>query len=1177
VSDKTVEILIAVDSRLKGLEQTIAGLNAGKSAATALGGSLQTALSIDLVSRFNGMLSGTVSGLKNSVMEGVKFNATIQDATLGVAAVLKQFNPQKFKTFDAALGSSAAAIDLLKTKAKESPATFEQLVGAFQGLSGAATSANIPLKKQVDLVVLLSQGLAGLGIRNEQILQEGRALLTGNITEDAAAARILGITKADIDNAKDSGALFEFLTEKLSAFSEAGTRGAQGYTTAVSNLDDVLTQLKGEAFAPVFEALRVGILALNEALAKPETVAAVRGMGVVLGDVVGTILKLTKAAIDNAGAIKTTAQVLAVAAAAYAALKLTTWLGTLVQGTAAWTAQKFAVDAHSSSIARNTALQAQNAATAVMAGMSARGRSAYAASPDTFFMRGPATAAMQGVEQGGFWKRFLGMPQGGVASLVNTAAVASMIGTLIAGAVTMYYQREIAAVDAKRRRGADFNKAYGRVSGGLMSGETTGAEGEAEARALEQGTRTLAIRAQVNGERELAAELRSQAEDYRLLAEAAQDLADAAAERLATERESRQESADKAALDDSRAAFAKANASEELNLQKAKASGNVELIAQAEREKMMAEAIAQAEQLGMTALGHKTQYAQTIVGLREQELALATRLKNIELAESIGMGSGNADTRLGAIRAKKARLERELAGTPRTRTVRTPGNAPVEPQETLTPNLPPLPGDDVIGDVLPPMGALPEVQKQYGRYDVVKGGNDANLRTQSNLQRRLELQREIQQVQQQEKAEMARIADLEEKRKQFAAEGAQTEELRRDPLNKTLSDTERLAFLEEKRAAFIREYQPLVEQGKLTAAEVAKQAEAKATAEWDAKIAAEAARDAHRDTAGVMKEEKRELKDLKEEYRAIAEQIQAVQGSPFLTRDAKRGLMGPLLDRQAANLQAQGAAGEDVGGDLRQNADAREATTFGGQFESSMVTFLDTLPTAAEAAAEGLTTTIGGALDGLSTGIYGLVTGTQTWEQTWRNVGATALQQLIRMGVQLTAQYALAQALQLAGVGTSSAAAATTAAAWAPASAAVNTATYGSSAAVGTGITLAAIGAILGALTAGFAKGGYTGAGGKYEPAGVVHRGEYVIPSEAVNRLGVGYLDSLTVNASRGYASGGVVDAVTSMPESSRRSGSVMVTVVHSDEDMRRIVNDHPETDHKIVRTVASKRGRAGL
>jgi lambda family phage tail tape measure protein len=47
------------------------------------------------------------------------------------------------------------------------------------------------------------------------------------------------------------------------------------------------------------------------------------------------------------------------------------------------------------------------------------------------------------------------------------------------------------------------------------------------------------------------------------------------------------------------------------------------------------------------------------------------------------------------------------------------------------------------------------------------------------------------------------------------------------------------------------------------------------------------------------------------------------------------------------------------------------------------------------------------------------------------------------------------------------------------------------------------------ALGAGFASGGYTGDGGKYEVAGVVHRGEFVMPQETVSRVGVGNLESI--------------------------------------------------------------------
>ena len=51
-----------------------------------------------------------------------------------------------------------------------------------------------------------------------------------------------------------------------------------------------------------------------------------------------------------------------------------------------------------------------------------------------------------------------------------------------------------------------------------------------------------------------------------------------------------------------------------------------------------------------------------------------------------------------------------------------------------------------------------------------------------------------------------------------------------------------------------------------------------------------------------------------------------------------------------------------------------------------------------------------------------------------------------------------------------------------------------------------------------FATGGYTGDGGKYQPAGIVHAGEYVINAESTKKLGLPLLNRLN-----GYSSGGIV------------------------------------------------------
>jgi tape measure domain-containing protein len=76
----------------------------------------------------------------------------------------------------------------------------------------------------------------------------------------------------------------------------------------------------------------------------------------------------------------------------------------------------------------------------------------------------------------------------------------------------------------------------------------------------------------------------------------------------------------------------------------------------------------------------------------------------------------------------------------------------------------------------------------------------------------------------------------------------------------------------------------------------------------------------------------------------------------------------------------------------------------------------------------------------------------------------------------------------------------------------------------------------------GFAEGGYTGPGGKNEPAGIVHKGEYVLDAETTKKIGVRNLRKL-----QGYASGGLVGAPrlpsVRMGGAGQKQDSVHVTV----------------------------------
>lgn len=92
------------------------------------------------------------------------------------------------------------------------------------------------------------------------------------------------------------------------------------------------------------------------------------------------------------------------------------------------------------------------------------------------------------------------------------------------------------------------------------------------------------------------------------------------------------------------------------------------------------------------------------------------------------------------------------------------------------------------------------------------------------------------------------------------------------------------------------------------------------------------------------------------------------------------------------------------------------------------------------------------------------------------------------------------------------------------------------------------MGSLIGQM--GWSGGGFTGRGGKYEVAGAVHRGEFVVNAENTRRLGLGFLNSLN-SPGAGYAEGGYVgpdysSSLNSNPAARVVSGSGEPTITFS-------------------------------
>ena len=175
-----------------------------------------------------------------------------------------------------------------------------------------------------------------------------------------------------------------------------------------------------------------------------------------------------------------------------------------------------------------------------------------------------------------------------------------------------------------------------------------------------------------------------------------------------------------------------------------------------------------------------------------------------------------------------------------------------------------------------------------------------------------------------------------------------------------------------------------------------------------------------------------------------------------------------------------------------------------------------------------------GLQNGLQEALTGLANGTMNLRDAISTLVLSVAEAMGQLAAQMLAQQAMAGIMSLFGGGqqggelTAGAAAVTGSAV--ALSAAGSTLIAGAAAIEAAAVSLAAANAMGGGF--GFASGGYTGAGGKYEPAGIVHRGEFVTRKEVTHQPGaISFLRHFNlvgmeaIARFRGYADGGLVTA----------------------------------------------------
>lgn len=194
-------------------------------------------------------------------------------------------------------------------------------------------------------------------------------------------------------------------------------------------------------------------------------------------------------------------------------------------------------------------------------------------------------------------------------------------------------------------------------------------------------------------------------------------------------------------------------------------------------------------------------------------------------------------------------------------------------------------------------------------------------------------------------------------------------------------------------------------------------------------------------------------------------------------------------------------------------------------------------------------------------------TGKLDMQGLFSGIAEDVLRMLIKMGTQMVVHKLLGDTLQAAGVATAVAAGSATAAAWAPAAAMASLASFGANAAPASLGIASTVALSQGMALAGFADGGYTGAGGKFDVAGMVHKGEGVLSQRDIGAMGgPSAFEAFRASLHTGYADGGYVSAAQpGYADGPAQAAPAIVNIIEDSSKAGQVEEKRDDMDRHII------------
>lgn len=227
----------------------------------------------------------SVSKIVSGISAGVQLNANLQEAQIGIASVLATTNKyidaqgvalQGQEAFNAAMRQSKEIAREIDLATKTTVANEIQLLQAVQATLSTASQQGAGTKETVKFLADLGNAMNTFQLDLNNLGREAFALLSGtNLGQSALFQRLkgLGISDENIKSWIKAGTLIDNVTVKLGAFSAAGEEMAKTFAGRSRDLESSLAGIAEIVTKDLTQSLGEAKTVISELFYNPETFA----------------------------------------------------------------------------------------------------------------------------------------------------------------------------------------------------------------------------------------------------------------------------------------------------------------------------------------------------------------------------------------------------------------------------------------------------------------------------------------------------------------------------------------------------------------------------------------------------------------------------------------------------------------------------------------------------------------------------------------------------------------------------------------------------------------------------------------------------------------------------------------------------------------------------------------